>query len=242
MPAKKTTILVVDDDVQLLKIVTHNLEAACYQVLAVRDGVQALEAIGRDAPDLVLLDVMLPRMDGFEVLQRVRAFAAVPIIMITARGRGQDKVKGLDLGADDYLTKPFRVDELLARVRAVLRRTHFTPNGHAQALRRATTIGELSIDYAQHQVTKAGREIALTPTEYRILAYLAQNAGQVVTQDLLLEHVWGPEYVGEGHMLRVNITRLRRKLEIDPSHPRSLLTRPGIGYFLVEDPDAQEAP
>src|SRR5947209_8159318 len=155
MPAKKTTILVVDDDVQLLKIVTHNLEAAGYHVLAVRDGVQALEAIEREAPDLVLLDVMLPRMDGFEVCQRVRAFSAVPIIMITARGRGQDKVKGLDL---------------------------------------------------------------------------------------VLEHVWGPEYVGEGHMLRVNITRLRRKLETDPSHPRYLLTRPGIGYFLVEDPDAQEAP
>src|SRR5436309_6573868 len=121
MPAKKTTILVVDDDVQLLKIVTHNLEAVDYQVLAVRDGVQALETIERQAPDLVLLDVMLPRMDGFEVCQRVREVSAVPIIMITARGRGQDKVKGLDLGADDYLTKPFCVDELLARVRAVLR-------------------------------------------------------------------------------------------------------------------------
>jgi DNA-binding response OmpR family regulator len=242
MSAKKTTILVVDDDAQLLKVVTHNLEAEGYHVLAVRDGAQALETIERDAPDLVLLDVMLPRMGGFEVCQRVREFSAVPIIMITARGRGQDKVKGLDLGADDYLTKPFRVDELLARVRAVLRRAQFTPNGHAQALRRATTIGELSIDYARHRVTKAGREIALTPTEYRILAYLAQNAGQVVTQDLLLEQVWGPEYVGEGHMLRVNITRLRRKLETDPSHPGYLLTRPGIGYFLVEDPDAQEAP
>jgi DNA-binding response OmpR family regulator len=240
MPAKKTTILVVDDDVQLLKIVTHNLEAEGYQVLGVRDGAQALQAIEREAPDLVLLDVMLPGMDGFQVLQRVREFSAVPIIMITARGRGQDKVKGLDLGADDYLTKPFRVDELLARVRAVLRRAQFRPNGHA--LGAATTIGDLSIDYARHRVTKAGREVALTPTEYRILAYLAQNAGRVVTQDLLLEHVWGTEYVGEGHMLRVNITRLRRELETDPSHPRYLLTRPGIGYFLVEDPDAQEVP
>ena len=242
MPTKKTTILVVDDDVQLLKIVSHNLQAEGYQVLAVRDGAQALQAIEREAPALVLLDVMLPGMDGFQVLQRVREVSAVPIIMITARGRGQDKVKGLDLGADDYLTKPFRVDELLARVRAVLRRAQFTPNGHVQSLGAATTIGELTIDYAQHRVTKAGREVALTPTEYRILAYLAQHAGRVVTQDLLLEHVWGIEYVGEGHMLRVNITRLRRKLETDPSHPRYLLTRPGIGYFLVEDPDAQEAP
>ncbi len=242
MTAKKTTILVVDDDVQLLKIVTHNLEAAGYQVRAVRDGAQALEAIERDAPLLVLLDVMLPRMDGFQVCQRAREFSAVPIIMITARGHGQDKVKGLDLGADDYLTKPFRVDELLARVRAVLRRTQFTTNGHAQSLRAATTIGELTIDYAQHRITKAGREVALTPTEYRILAYLAQNAGRVVTQDLLLEHVWGAEYVGESHMLRVNITRLRRKLETNPSRPRYLLTRPGIGYLLVRGPDAQEAP
>ena len=242
MPAKKTTILVVDDDVQLLKIVTHNLEAEGYQVLALRDGAQALEAIERATPDLVLLDVMLPRMDGFQVCQRAREFSAVPIIMITARGRGQDKVRGLDLGADDYLTKPFRVDELLARVRAVLRRAQFTTNGHTQSLRAATTIGEVTIDYAQHLVTKAGREVALTPIEYRILAYLAQNAGRVVTQDLLLEHVWGAEYVGEGHMLRVNITRLRRKLEEDSSRPRYLLTRPGIGYMLVKGPDAQKAP
>ncbi len=242
MPAKKTTILVVDDDVQLLKIVTHNLEAAGYQVLAMRDGAQALEAIERDTPELVLLDVMLPRMNGFQVCQRAREFSAVPIIMITARGRGQDKVRGLDLGADDYLTKPFRVDELLARVRAVLRRAQFTTNGHGQSLRAATTIGEVTIDYTQHRVTKAGREVALTPTEYRILAYLAQNVGRVVTQDLLLEHVWGAEYVGEGHMLRVNITRLRRKLETNPSRPRYLLTRPGIGYLLVKGPDAQEAP
>jgi DNA-binding response OmpR family regulator len=242
MPVKKTTILVVDDDVQLLKIVTHTLEAEGYRVRAVRDGMQALEAIERTAPDLVLLDVMLPRMDGFQVCQRAREFSAVPIIMLTARGRGQDKVRGLDLGADDYLTKPFRVDELLARVRAVLRRTQFTTNGDAQLLRATTTIGEVTIDDAEHRVTKAGREIALTPTEYRILAYLAQNAGRVVTQDLLLEHVWGAEYVGEGHMLRVNITRLRSKLETNPSRPRYLLTRPGIGYLLVKGPDAQEAP
>src|SRR5436305_8083339 len=237
MPAKKTTILLVDDDVQLLKVVTHNLEAAGYQVLAVRDGVQALEAIEREAPELVLLDVMLPRMDGFEVCQRVREFSAVPIIMITPRGRGQDKVKGLDLGADDYLTKPFRVDELLARVRAVLRRAQFTPNWHAQALSAATTIGELTIDYARHRVTKAGREVGLTPTEYRILAYLAQNAGRVVTQDLLLEHVWGSEYAGESHMLQVNVNRLRRKLEPDPAHPRYILTKVGIGYYLPAQPN-----
>jgi DNA-binding response OmpR family regulator len=197
MPAKKTTRIVVDDDLQLLKIVEHNLVAEGYQVLTAREGKQALESIERDSPDLVLLDIMLTRMDGFQVCQRVREFSAVPIIMITARGQSQDKIKGLDLGADDYLTKPFRVDELLERVRAVLRRAQFTTNVHLLALRAATAIGELRIDYAQHQVTQAGREVALTPTEYRILVYLAQNAGVVVTQDLLLEHVCGEQSTWE---------------------------------------------
>src|SRR5438270_5486069 len=157
-PAKKTMILVVDDDLQLLKIVAHNLEAEGYQVLTEREGKHALETIERDSPDLVLLDIMLPRMDGLQVCQRVREFSAVPIIMITARGQSQDKIKGLDLGADDYLTKPFRVDELLARVRAVLRRAQFITNTHLQALRPTTTIGELGVDYGQHQGTKAGGE------------------------------------------------------------------------------------
>jgi DNA-binding response OmpR family regulator len=242
MPAKKTTILAVDDDLQLLKIVTHNLRAEGYQVLTAREGKDALEMIERESPDLVLLDIMLPTMDGLQVCQRVREFSAVPIVMITALGQNQDKIKGLDLGADDYLTKPFRVDELLARVRAVLRRAQFTTNDHVRALRAATTIGELRIDYAQHQVTKAGREVTLTPTEYRILAYLAQHAGVVVTQDLLLKHVWGAEYVGEGHMLRVNVNRLRHKLETDPTQPRYLLTKPGIGYLLAESPNEQATP
>src|SRR6266851_550699 len=240
MPVKKTTIVAADDDPQLLRLVTRNLEFEEYEVLPASDGQQALEQVEAHSPDLVLLDVMMPRMDGFTVCQRIREFSSVPIIIVTARGQDQDKVRGLDLGADDYLTKPFRVDELLARVRAVLRRAQFTTNGHGQSLRAATTIGEVTIDYTQHRVTKAGREVALTPTEYRILAYLAQNVGRVVTQDLLLEHVWGAEYVGEGHMLRVNITRLRRKLETNPSRPRYLLTRPGIGYLLVKGPDAQE--
>ena len=143
----------------------------------------------------------------------------------------------MTLGADDYLTKPFSIEELLARVRAVLRRAQFTASEQAHAMRTTTTIGELTIDYAQHLVTMGGREIELTPTEYRILAYLAQNSGRVVTQDLLLEHVWGTEYVGEGHMLQVNVNRLRRKIEPDPMHPRYLLTKVGIGYLLAAQPD-----
>ncbi len=237
MPAKKTTIVVADDDPQLLRLMTRNLEFEGYQVLAVSDGQQALEQIQTHSPDLVLLDVMMPRMDGFTVCHRVREFSAVPIILVTARGQDQDKVRGLDLGADDYLTKPFSVDELLARVRAVLRRAQFTSHGQAQALRTTATIGDLMIDYAQHLVTMRRKEITLTPTEYHLLAYLAQNADRVVTQDMLLEHVWGAEYVGESHMLQVNINRLRRKLEVDPTHPHSILTKVGVGYLLATSHD-----
>lgn len=237
MPAKKTTILTADDDPQLLRLVARNLQLEGYEVLTASDGKQALEQVETHAPDLVLLDVMMPKMDGFTVCHRVREFSAVPIIIITARGQDQDKVRGLDLGADDYLTKPFSVDELLARVRAVLRRALFIANEQSHALRTTTTIGELTIDFAQHLVTMKGKEVVLTPTEYRILSYLAQNAGRVVTQDLLLEHVWGSEYVGEGHMLQVNINRLRRKIEPDATHPRYIMTKVGIGYLLAAHPD-----
>jgi len=245
MPARKTTILTADDDPQLLRLIARNLELEDYEVLTASDGELALEQIEQFAPDLVLLDVMMPRMDGFTVTSRVREFSAVPIIIVTARGQDQDKVRGLDLGADDYLIKPFSIEELLARVRAVLRRAQFTASEHTHAMRTTTTFGELAIDFAQHLVRMDGREIELTPTEYRILAYLAQNAGRVVTQDLLLEHVWGAEYVGESHMLQVNINRLRHKIEPDPMHPRYILTRVGIGYLLAAQPDrpaTQEPP
>jgi len=237
MSASKTTILTADDDPQLLRLIARNLELEDYDVLTASDGELALEQIEQHVPDLVLLDVMMPRMDGFTVCQRVREFSAVPIIIVTARGQDQDKVRGLDLGADDYLTKPFSVEELLARVRAVLRRSQFTASEQTRAMRTTMTLGELAIDFAQHLVRMDGREIELTPTEYRILAYLAQNAGRVLTQDLVLEHVWGSEYVGEGHMLQVNINRLRHKIEPDPMHPRYILTKVGIGYLLAAQPD-----
>jgi len=232
MPGKKTTILTADDDPQLLRLVARNLEFEDYDVLTASDGKQALEMIETHSPDAVLLDVMMPQMDGFMVCQRVREFSSVPIILVTARGQDQDKVRGLDLGADDYLTKPFSIDELLARVRAVLRRAQFTIHEQGQLVRTIVTTGDLSIDYAQHLVCMVGQEVALTPIEYRLLAYLAQNVGRVITQDLLLEYVWGADYMGEGHMLQVNINRLRRKLEPDPAHPRYILTKIGIGYML----------
>jgi DNA-binding response OmpR family regulator len=236
MPVKKTTILAADDDPQLLRLISRNLQLEDYDVLAASDGQQALELIENNALDLVLLDIMMPKVDGFTVCYRVREFSAVPIIIITARGQDQDKVRGLDLGADDYLTKPFSVDELLARVRAVLRRSQFTSREQSQGLRATTSTGNLVIDYSQHMVMLNGREIALTPTEYRIIAYLAQNVGRVVTQDLLLEHVWGQEYLGESHMLQVNINRLRRKMEVDATQPHYLLTKVGVGYSLAALP------
>jgi len=238
MSAKKTTILTADDDPQLLRLVSRNLQLDGYDVHTAADGQQALEMIEARSPDLVLLDVMMPRLDGFSVCQRVREFSSVPIIILTARGNDQDKIRGLDLGADDYLTKPFSVDELLARVRAVLRRAQLSAVDATQGLRSRVTIGDLSVDYAQHQVTMNGREVELTPIEYRLLAYLAQNAGRIVTQDLLLEHVWGAEYVGESHLLQVNINRLRRKLEPDIARPCYIQTKTGVGYLLNAQPTA----
>src|SRR5579884_1824161 len=236
MSGKKMTIVVADDDPQLLRLVARNLEMEGYTTHTASDGQQALDLVESKAPDLVLLDVMMPRLDGFTVCHRIREFSSVPVIIVTARGQDQDKVRGLDLGADDYLTKPFSVDELLARVRAVLRRAHLSANEHAQ--QPTITIGDLTIDYSQHLVSVHGREVTLTPTEYRLLAYLAQNAGRIVTQDMLLEEVWGAEYVGESHMLQVNINRLRRKLEADPVHPRYVQTKVGVGYFLAVHPDS----
>ncbi|HUY80061.1 MAG TPA: response regulator transcription factor [Ktedonobacterales bacterium] len=232
MAAKKTTILVADDDPQLLRLVARNLELDGYQVRTAIDGQEALDAITTAPPDLAVLDVMMPRLDGFAVCQQVREFSSLPIMMLTARGHDQDKVRGFDLGADDYLTKPFSIGELLGRVRAILRRTQNTVEG-SHATQAQLTTGDLVIDFRQRLVTRSGREITLTPVEYRLLAYLALNTGRVITQDLLLEHIWGEEYVGESHLLQVNVNRLRHKLEDDPAHPRYLLTKTGIGYLLA---------
>jgi DNA-binding response OmpR family regulator len=235
---KKTTILIADDDPQLLRLAARNLQMEGYDVTTAVDGQRALECIEQRQPDLVLLDVMMPEMDGFTVCHRVREFSAVPIIMVTARGLDEDKVRGLDLGADDYLAKPFGVVELLARVRAVLRRAQVTVNQSPQGLQAATTTGDLTVDFSRHSAFLTDKELALTPTEYHLLACLAQNAGRIVTRDLLLEQVWGQEYLGESHLLQVNINRLRRKIEADPTSPRYILTRAGVGYALAMLPPA----
>lgn len=236
MPAKKTAILAADDDPQILRLIARNLQLEDYDVVTATDGQEALEHLEAQKFDMAILDVMMPKLDGFTVCARVREFSSVPIIMVTARGQDQDKIHGLDLGADDYLTKPFSVEELLARVRSVLRRSQFATNHEGQNVKPVVALGGLSIDFAQHRVTVDEQEIEMTPIEYRLLAYLAQNAGRVVTQDLLLEHVWGEEYIGESHLLQVNMNRLRRKIETDPAHPRYVITKMGVGYYLPAQP------
>ncbi len=233
MPAKNTRILVAEDEPQALRLVTRSLEVGGFEVIGAKDGQQALEAVETGEPDLLLLDILLPGFNGFEVCERVRAFSGVPIIMLTARSQVQDKARAFDAGADDYITKPFSIVELLARVHAVLRRAQWGANGGLPSI----TVGQLTVDFPKHQVTIGGRVAALTPIEYRILAYLIQNAGRVVTYDLLLEHVWGVDYIGEGHLLKVNINRLRGKIEPDPAHPLYILTRTGLGYMMPAQVD-----
>ena len=235
MTVRKYTVLVADDDPQILRLVSRNLQMEGFQTVVAANGQEALDMAMAEPPDLAILDVMMPRLDGFTVCQRIRQFSALPIIMLTARGQDLEKVRGLDLGADDYVTKPFNVEELLARVRSVLRRVDLTSQTHAQS--EPITIGTLTIDFTQHLVTRQGQEIALTPTEYQLLAYFSHNVGRVLTQNMLLEQVWGSEYSGEHHMLQVNINRLRRKIEPDPAHPTSIITKPGIGYLFAREDD-----
>ncbi len=239
MNLHKLTILVADGDSQFLRLVTSHLVLEGYKVLSACDGEQALKQVELHVPDLVLLDMLIPKLDGFQVCTRVREFSTVPILLLIERGKEQEKVQALDLGADGYLTKPFSVDELLARVRAMLRRAQLIARARlssyeeATPLRTRTTIGDLIVDHAQQRVTIGRREVTLSQRESRLLAALAQNARRVVPQDTLLEYVWGKAYIGDNHLLQVTISRLRRKLEPDPSQPRYILTRFGIGYLLT---------
>lgn len=228
---KKATVLVVDDEAHVLKLVKANLEPSGYKILTATDGEQAIEAIEREMPDLVILDLMLPKMDGYEVCRRVREFSTVPVIMLTARSAQVDLIHGFEVGADDYLTKPFAVTELLMRVQAVLRRSKWPEE---ILTRQGFKAGPIEIDFAQHRVTTDGKEVKLTPTEYRLLAYLASNANRVITHRELLRAVWGPEYGEESEYLRVYMRYLRQKLEPDPSDPRYLLTQLGAGYMLYQ--------
>lgn len=227
---RKGCILVADDDPQLRKLVQRNLELAGYKVVVAADGEAALNLAQSEKPDLIVLDILMPGLDGTEVCRRVREFTTAPIIMLTALDDQKDKVAGLDAGADDYLTKPFGSEELLARVRAQLRRARtYTP----EVAQPVITAGDLVIDLAQQTATLRGQPLSLTPTEYKILSFLARNAGKVITQQELLRRVWGAEYRDEAHLLRVNIARLRKKIEKDSRSPQYILTRSRIGYTFA---------
>ena len=229
MTPVKASVLVVDDDIYMVRLMQRILDLEGYRVLKVTSGGAALDVILEENPDVVLLDIVMPGMDGFTVCRHIREFSRVPIIMVTARGGAEEKVRGLDAGADDYLAKPFTSSELAARVRALLRRTRFQEDASEPSL----TVHDLTIDFTGHRVTLGGRDANLTATEYRLLCYLARNSGRVLTPDQILRAVWGDDYTGEMHLLRVNIARLRSKLGDDSHAPRFILTRIGLGYLFL---------
>jgi two-component system, OmpR family, KDP operon response regulator KdpE len=232
MTTKAKRILLAEDEVSLRDFVSRNLRARGFEVLEASNGLEALAVWEREDPHLLILDIMMPRMDGLEVCRRVREHSAVPIIVLTALDAESEKVTALDLGADDYLTKPFGVEELLARVRAVLRRTQGLTIQPAEGIQR---FGNLEIDLAGHIVRLRGEEVRLSPTEFALLEQLITNAGKVLPRRMLLQRIWGPEYGGEAEYLRVYINRLRQKLESDPAHPRYFLTETGIGYRFAPE-------
>lgn len=222
-------ILVVDDEPAIVRSLRANLEGHGFRVDAADDGRDALERFERFRPDLVLLDLNIPTVDGFAVIGAIRKRGATPIIVLSVRGSERDKVTALDLGADDFLTKPFGVDELLARVRVALRHIARPPHGAEPVF----ATGALRVDLEQRSVTVRGEAVHLTPTEYGLLKALVAHPNRVLTDGMLLREVWGAEYGDESHYLHVYIARLRRKLESDPQAPRYLITEPGVGYRLV---------
>jgi two-component system KDP operon response regulator KdpE len=222
-------ILVVDDEPQIVRALRINLRARKYEVDTAADGAGALHAAASRHPDLVVLDLGLPDMEGVEVIRGLRGWTEAPIIVLSGRAGSTDKVAALDAGADDYVTKPFGVDELLARIRAVTRRAATGGGGQP-----TVQIGQHTVDLADRVVTAAdGGAVRLTPTEWHLIEILAANPGKLVSQRLLLERVWGPTYIRETNYLRQYMAQLRRKLEPDPAHPRHLLTEPGMGYRLL---------
>lgn len=228
---KHKTILIVDDEPRLLRLVKVNLIASGYEVATATDGKTAIGLLEASNFDLLVLDIMLPgSLNGFEVCQRIREFSDIPVIMLTGRAREQDRIRGFDVGADDYLTKPFSVDELLRRIRAVLRRTYQAGDSSNCP---TYTSGDLVINFAQRRVFVRGKEVRLTATEYEVLYHLGSNAGKIITHGDLLTRVWGAEYRNELHYLRNYISSLRKKIEKDPANPEYILGKHGIGYQLT---------
>jgi two-component system KDP operon response regulator KdpE len=234
----KQRILVVDDEARIRRFIRMNLDLEGYGVIEAEDGVEAVNRVREDLPALVLLDVMMPDMDGFETLERIRSLSSVPVIMVTAKGDEEDRIRGLDLGADDYITKPFSPRELLSRIRAVLRRTE---PSKTQAPAPLMIDEALSIDFPRREVIARGEHIKLRPTEYRLLLHLVENAGWIVPQETLLAKVWGPEYTDDNQLLRLYVTYLRKKIEPDPSNPRYIHTERGVGYRFTEYEKARDS-
>lgn len=233
MPEPREThrILVVDDEPRMIRFIRMNLDLEGFTVFEAADGVQALKQVRDVLPDLIILDVMMPELDGFETLRDLREFSSVPVIMLTARGEEDDRVKGLELGADDYITKPFSPRELVSRVKAVLRRAETaTPVSKAPI----KVDEHLRIDFDRREVYVADKLIKLRPTEFRLLYHLVSNAGWIVPHDQLLAKVWGYEYRDETHYLRLYINYLRQKIEDDPAKPKYILTERGVGYKFVD--------
>jgi DNA-binding response OmpR family regulator len=220
-------VLVVDDDVQILRYIRRTLELEGYQTLTAADGRAALEVMERETPNLIILDIMLPEIDGYSVCERIREFSTVPIIMVTAKGQDEEKVKGFELGADDYVTKPFSIVELLARVKAVLRRSRISGEAVAPAIYRGNG---LEVNFASRRVAVDGRQVNLTPTEFNLLEELILHRDKALTHSYLLQRVWGPEYRDEKEYLHVFIGRLRAKLHLDPKDQKYIKTIPGVGY------------
>jgi two-component system KDP operon response regulator KdpE len=226
-------ILIVDDETRLANMLQMNLQAEGIRSLVASNGREALDALREEMPGIILLDVMMPGMDGYETLRRIRIASQVPVIMLTAKDQEDDRIKGLELGADDYIGKPFSYRELLSRIRAVLRR-HHTPA--PATLGQIIVDDRLAIDFNKREVLINGERVNLRPTEYRLLYHLVQRAGYVMTHNELLAKVWGPEYHDETHYLRLYVTYLRQKIEVDPANPVYILTERGVGYRFVEIP------
>ena len=228
---KRHKILVVDDEERMVRFIRINLEHDGFVVVEAFNGRQALQRLRDQTPDLILLDVMMPDLNGFEVLEMIREISNVPVIMLTAKGEEEDRVRGLELGADDYITKPFSQRELVSRIRAVLRRVE----GVSGSMHGLIEVDErLKIDFDRREVWLEGKIVKLRPTEYRLLYHLVQNAGWVITHDQLLAKVWGYEYRDEPHYVRLYINYLRQKLEKDPANPKYILTERGVGYRFVD--------
>jgi DNA-binding response OmpR family regulator len=231
-------VLVVDDEPRMRRFIHMNLDLEGYQVLEANNGLEAVTRVREDLPDLVLMDVMMPEMDGFEALREIRQFSNVPVIMLTVKADEDDKVRGLELGADDYITKPFGPREMASRIKAVLRRSEM-PAAAEQSIIRVDD--RLQIDFNHRQVIVDGRTIKLRPTEHRLLYHLVNNAGWTMPHETLLAKVWGHEYRDETHYLRLYITYLRQKIEENPANPQYILTERGIGYRFVDFKNKEHA-